>query len=436
MLQKITVGTAVLLAGLLAASSASAGSGRTCADVGSTGVEQSYDNETNDGSFSVNFVAGDSVRIVIKTTGLIYAYVSIGSQTVYESDPILRNRDTDSGDIILTDAAGDVSWQFDNSDPVIGGTITVYCTPVELPPSADALPEIQDTIVQQSSSVATEMITDLVGASIDAAYEGTADAANSFMGYAGTMLVAEPVDGSGSTIWAGLKYHWTFGTDDEWTGGQWTGTGGIHVRLGDDWVIGVFGGYEQSGMTLAKQNQSFDGSGTSLGVSAAYRFDEWRVELLGYGSRLTYDLDADGTTGSFGAWRYVLDGKLIGTLPVTANLDFSPVAGLAVLREFHEAYTDSDAESHDARDYLAARASAGGKLVFYPLSGGYTLAAGGYAEYWTTEGQSNSGLTGRAEVDAAIDLSEQSRIGLNAALDSIGGTQLGATVGASLKGGF
>lgn len=426
----------MLLASLLPASPSLAGSGKSCADVGSTGIEQSYDNETNEGSFSVGFLAGDTVRIVIKTTGLIYAYVEVGSQTVYDDDPLLRNHDTDSGDFVLTDAAGDVSWRFVAGDGTVGGTITVYCTPPAPPSSADAMAEIQDAIVQKSSTVATEMITDLVGASIDAAYAGNADAANSLMGYAGTMLVSEPVDGSGSTLWAGLKYHWTFGGDDQWAGGHWTGTGGINFRLDDAWVIGVFGGYEQSGMTLATLDQSFDGSGGSLGVSAAYRFDDWRLELLGYGSRLSYDLADGDTTGSFGAWRYVLEGGLVGMLPVTANLDFAPTARIAVVREFHEAYTDSEGADHAARDYLAARLSAGGKLIFYPLSGGFTLSAGAYADYWTTEGQANSGLTGRAELDAAIDLTEQARLGLNAGLDGIGGQQLGATVGTSLKAGF
>jgi len=436
MLQKITSGTAVLLASLLLAGPSLAGSGDSCAEVGSTGIEQSYDNETTEGSFSVGFVAGDTVRIVIKTTGLLYAYVSVGSQNVYGGDPIMRNSDTDSGDILIADAAGDVTWRFDESDPTIGGTITVYCTPPAPPSSVDTLAEMQDTIVQQSSAVATEMITDLVGASIDAAYAGTTDAASSFMGYTGTMLISEPVDGSGSTLWAGLKYHWTFGGDEQWAGGQWTGTGGINFRLDDSWVIGVFGGYEQSGMTLAALDRSFDGSGGSLGVSAAYRFDDWRLELLGYGSRLSYDLADGDTTASFGAWRYVLDGGLVGTLPVAASLDFAPTARIAVVREFHEAYSDSDAADHAARDYLAARLSAGGKLIFYPLSGGFTLAAGAYADYWTTEGQANSGLTGRAEIDAAIDLTEQARLGLNAGLDGIGGQQLGATLDASLKAGF
>jgi len=436
MLQKVTIGTAVFLASLLLASPSLAGSGDSCEEVGSTGIEQSYDNETTEGSFSVGFLPGDTVRVVINTTGLVYAFVDVGSQTVYDDDPLLRNNDTDSGNIILTEEAGDVSWRFVAGDGTIGGKITVYCTPPAPPSSADSMAEMQDTIVQQSSAIATEMITDIVGASIDAAYAGNADAANSFMGYAGTMLVSEPVDGSGSTIWAGLKYHWTLGGDDQWAGGQWTGTGGINFRLDETWVIGVFGGYEQSSIALAALNQTFGGSGGSLGVTAAYRFDDWRIELLGYGSRLSYNIDDAGTAGSFGAWRYVLDGKLTGTLPVAANFDFVPTAGLAIVREQHDAYVDSASAAHGTRDYLAARATAGGKLVFFPTSGGYTVSAGAHADYWTTSGQSNSGLTGRVELGTAIDLTATSSLGLNASLDSIGGRQLGATFEASLKAGF
>jgi hypothetical protein len=280
------------------------------------------------------------------------------------------------------------------------------------------------------------MITDLVNASVDAAFSGDADAASSFMGYTGTVMVSEPVDGSGSTIWAGLKYHWTFGTDQQWTGGQVTGVGGLNFRLDDAWVVGLFGGYENAGYALAALDQTMNGSGYSLGLSSAYRAGDWRFELLGYGSRLAYDANAAGVTGSFAAWRYVVDGKITGTLPIAANFDFAPTAGLAVVNEQQEAYTDSAAIAHDSRDILAARATAGGRLIFFPTNGGYTVSAGAHADYWTTEGQSNSGLTGRLELGTAIDLTDTSRLGLNASLDSIGGQQLGATLDASLKAGF
>lgn len=454
MLQKITAWTVALLASVLLAGPALAGSSKSCAEIGpfvrgddaaTKGWAKPYSITTEqDVEFAVVMNAGDklSIRVTPESGSVEPASVIEGSNRF---PGVTSTADVITPEITLTSSLSMIFVTLTPYDESANGTVTIYCAGTSDPgpgggdgdgEDATALESMQDGVVQQSSALATEMITDLVGSSIDAAYAGNADAANSFMGYTGTMLVSEPVDGSGSTVWAGLKYHWTFGGDDQWVGGQWTGTGGINFRLDDAWVIGVFGGYEQSGMTLAALDQTFDGSGASLGVTAAYRFDDWRVELLGYGSRLSYDLDANGTTGSFDAWRYVLDGKLIGTLPVTANLDFSPVAGLAVVREFHEAYTDSDAASHDARDYLAARVSAGGKLIFYPLSGGFTLAAGGYADYWTTENLANSGLTGRVELDAAVDLNDMARLGLNAGVDSIGGTQLGATVGASLKGGF
>ncbi len=443
MLQKITAWTVALLASVLLAGPALAGSSKSCAEIGpfvrgddaaTKGWAKPYSITTEqDVEFAVVMNPGDKLSIrVTPESGAVEAMSNIEGSNVFNPGPFLA--DIITSEVTLTSSLSMIFVGLSPSGETAEGVVTVYCAGTSDPDSGDGeeggesvLTGMQDGVVQQSSSIATEMITDLVG---------NADAANSFMGYAGTMLVSEPVDGSGSTIWAGLKYHWTFGDENQWTGGQWTGTGGINFRLDDAWVIGVFGAYEQSGMTLAAQDQSFDGSGASLGVTAAYRFDDWRVELLGYGSRLAYDLDADGTTGSFGAWRYVLDGKLIGTLPVTANLDFSPVAGLAVVREFHEAYTDSDAASHDARDYLAARVSAGGKLILYPLSGGFTLAAGSYADYWTTENLANSGLTGRVELDASIDLNDVAKLRLNAGVDSIGGTQLGATVGASLKGGF
>ena len=165
----------------------------------------------------------------------------------------------------------------------------------------------------------------------------------------GITVVSEPIDGSGSTLWAGLKYHWTLGGDDQWAVGKWTGTGGINFRLDDAWVIGVFGGYEQSGMTLAALDRSFDGSGGSLGVSAAYRFDDWRLELLGYGSRLSYDLADGDTTASFGACN---TGQTFGgsggggdttapsitaTTPASGASDFPAAGDLSV--SFSEAVT-------------------------------------------------------------------------------------------------
>jgi hypothetical protein len=450
MLQNITRALLAFAAGVFLTAPALAAS-PTCADIGpfvrgdadaTKGIEVDFTTGTTEEiEFRVNLAVGNKVQLRVTSPDyFIFAEADVAGANPFTAGAFKSDIITDL--IELADPLTLITVTIVPDGEYAEGSVTLYCEgedDEEEEPGgegSDTLAEMQDTIVQQSSAVATEMITDLVGASIDAAYAGNTDAANSFMGYTGTMLISEPVDGSGSTLWAGLKYHWTFGGDEQWAGGQWTGTGGINFRLDDSWVIGVFGGYEQSGMTLAALDRSFDGSGGSLGVSAAYRFDDWRLELLGYGSRLSYDLADGDTTASFGAWRYVLDGGLVGTLPVAASLDFAPTARIAVVREFHEAYSDSDAADHAARDYLAARLSAGGKLIFYPLSGGITLAAGAYADYWTTEGQANSGLTGRAEIDAAIDLTEQARLGLNASLDSIGGQQLGATLDASLKAGF
>ncbi len=312
--------------------------------------------------------------------------------------------------------------------------VTIMCSSG---PVTGAVETIQNSIVRDASMRSTELITGLVNSSIDAAYAGNADAANSFMGYAGTVMMAAPVEaGSSTSMWAGLRYGVTFGTSDQWTGGQVAGGAGINFQLDDAWVVGAFGGVENSGYALSALNQTMGGQGVSLGVTGAYRFGDWRLELLGYGSALEYKLDNAGTTATFGAMRYVIDGKIVGTLPVSATVDFAPEMGLAVVNEHQNAYTDSAATSYAAQQILAARATAGGKFVFYPLSGGFVFSTGAYADYWTTENQSNSGLTGRVELGTTIDLTDSAKLGVKGGLNSIGGKQLGASVDAGIKAAF
>jgi hypothetical protein len=452
MLRFKTIFLSALFASALATTSVLAGEAYSCTDAGAfdrnnpgTGITLNFTAEGEETvEFPVNLQSGNKVQLrVTSTEYFVSAVADVGGTNPFM--PGSFKSDIISDPIELTDSLSLITVVIDPTDGYAEGSVTLYCEgddgEEEEPGGGgeepdDALGEMQDMVVHQSSTIATEMITGLVHSSIDAAYAGNAEGANSFMGYTGSVLMVEPAGETGSTVWAGLKYHWTFGDDDQWTGGQLTGVGGVNFRLDENWVVGLFAGQESSGYDREALAQSMTGTGYSLGVSGTYRHENLQFQLLGYGSRLAYELEDAGTTGAIDAWRYVLDGELTATTALSANVDLVSVGGLAVVRERHDAYVDSASAEHEARDYLAGRATAGGRLVYYPTNGGFTLSSGAYVDYWTTEEQANSGLTGRVELGTGIDLGTASTLGLNAGIDSIGGEQLGASVDASLKVGF
>lgn len=442
---------ALLIASAISATPALAAT-PTCADIGpfvrgdteaTKGIGYGFTAEgVEEIEFRVNLKAGNKVQLRVTSNDYFVSVLAdVAGANPFASGPF--KSDIITNPVELTDSLSLITVTIVPDGEYAEGSVTLYCEgedDEEEPDGGgegdDVLGEMQDTVAHQSSAVATEMISSLVNSSIDAAYSGSANGANSFMGYTGSVLVVEPTDDNGSSIWAGLKYRWTFGDDEQWTGGQLTGVGGVNFRLDDSWVVGLFAGREEAGYDRDALNQTMTATGYSLGVSGAYRHENLQFQLVGYGSRLAYELEDAGNNGSIDAWRYVLDGEMAATTALSANIDLVSVAGLAVVRERHDAYVDSASAEHAARDYLAGRASTGGRLVYYPTNGGFTLSTGAYVDYWSTEEQANSGLTGRVELGTGIDLGTASKLGLNAGIDSIGGRQIGASVDASLKVGF
>jgi|GEM_PF-4040761 len=323
------------------------------------------------------------------------------------------------------------------------GSLQMACAHQDPTPPAPTTSDIQfmqDGIVKHATLNATEMMSDLVNGGIDAAFDAQAAQKGTSLGYtAGTVVLDNTPDalkGAGISLWSGLKYGVTPGAADQWTGMQVSGAAGLNYNISDALVVGAFGGYEGSGFGMQSADAHFNASGGSFGALAAYRLDDnWKIETDGYVSLLGYNLDAAGVKAKFGAIRYVLNGSLVGTMPLTANIDFVPTASLSVVREDQAAYTDSAALDHDKTTIFASRASAGGKFVFYPTDGLVTFSAGGYADYWVGDAFGYGGLSGRAEVGTNIGVGDTGTIGLKGSLNNVGGSgPLTVSANASIGG--
>jgi hypothetical protein len=324
----------------------------------------------------------------------------------------------------------------------VEGSLTMVCVHVDpsSPTPTSDIQFMQDGIVKHATLSSATMMSDLVNGGIEAAFDAQAAQKGTALGYtAGTVVMDNTPDafkGTGISLWSGLKYGVTPGSADQWTGMQVSGAAGLNYNISDALVVGAFGGYEASGFGMKSVDQNFTASGGSFGALAAYRLDDnWKIETNGYVSLLGYNLDAAGVTGKFGAIRYVLNGSLVGTMPLTANIDFVPTAGLSVVREDQAAYTDSASIDHDKNSIFAGRGSAGGKFVFYPTDGLVTFSAGGYADYWAGDALGYGGLSGRVEVGTDIGVGDSGTIGIKGGVSNVGGNgPLTVSANASIGG--
>ena len=324
--------------------------------------------------------------------------------------------------------------------PFPSGTFSITCTPA--PPSSGGtdIDYIENGVLKHATINATQMINDLVDAGVDAAFSAQADKSAGSLGFTsgGIVVDATPdaLKGTPLAIWSGVRYGLTPGDANNWSGMQVSGAAGINYSASDALILGAFGAYEANGYNLKASSQSFAGSGPTAGLVAAYRLgDNWRIEATGYATLLGYNIDDAGTTGKFGAVRYVLKGTLSGAMPLNANIDFVPVASLSVVREDEAAYVDSAAASHAAQTVLAGQGSAGGKFVFYPTDGLVTFWAGGYGDYWVGDAF-GGGLSGRVEAGTDIGFGDTGKVGIKVEASHIGTVATtyaaSATVGGAL----
>lgn len=343
------------------------------------------------------------------------------------TDPRGEFGTTATNSATLTSGTEQVSFNFNPSGTGLNATVKMHC---DRGPASSGIQTIQQGVVRDSTLRATELISTVVNNGIDASYAGGGSGLDIAPGSVTTVTQL----GENSSFWTGLRYDATIGTADQWTGGQFAGAAGVNWALSDAWVIGAFVGLEKSGFALTALDQTMGGGGYTVGLTGAYRAGDWRLKVVGYTSALSYDLNDAGTTATFGALRYVIDAKLVGKVALSDTVDFVPELGLAGVLENQDAYTDSASVAHAGQQILAARGTAGGKLVLYPDDSGIVVSAGAYADYWA--GQSNSGLTGRVELGSTIDLGASATLSLNGGLNGIFGAQLGASADVGLKAAF
>ena len=338
------------------------------------------------------------------------------------------------GPVVVTTASNQIDYAFTG---FLSVQLYLTCTPAPVSAGTD-IDYIQDGVLKHATINSTQMINDLVDGGVDAAFSAQADKSAGSLGFTsgGIVVDATPdaLKGSPFAVWSGVRYGLTPGGANNWSGMQVSGAAGVNYSASDTLILGAFGAYEADGYNLKANSQSFTGSGPTAGLVAAYRLgDNWRIEATGYASLLGYNIDDAGTTGKFGAVRYVLKGTLSGAMPLNANVDFVPVASLSVVREDEAAYVDSAAANHAAQTVLAGQGSAGGKFVFYPTDGLVTFWAGGYGDYWIGDAF-GGGLSGRVEAGTDIGFGDTGKVGLKVEASHIGTSATTYAASASVGG--
>ena len=434
---------------MLSVGSALASQALTCAQLQAAPEQQNFVVGVNDYRVGVDAKAGDALTAIVdlsaygSTNGLrVQINIDNGGSpsTIGTSNfiPAVSTFTTNAA-ALSADYFGLVTMNlsfFPGSFGVIG-TVTLTCTPAPVSSGTD-IDYIENGILKHATINATQMINNLVDAGVDAAFSAQAAQQTPTLGFTagGIVVDATPPELAGSpfAIWSGVRYGLTPGDANNWSGMQVSGAAGVNYSATDALVLGVFGAYEASGYGLKANSQSFTGSGPTAGLVAAYRLgDNWRIEATGYASLLGYSIDDNGTTGKFGAVRYVLKGTLSGATPVNANIDFVPVASVSVLREDQAGYVDSAAGSHAGQTVLAAQGSAGGKFVFYPTNGLVSFWGGAYADYWLGDAF-GGGLSGRVEAGTDIGFGDTGKLGVKVEASHVGTTAATYAASASVGG--
>jgi outer membrane autotransporter protein len=168
-------------------------------------------------------------------------------------------------------------------------------------------------------------------------------------------------------------------------GGQVNAFLGVTRKLSDDFLIGLFGGYETLGYETHALSGRLDGDGWTFGGYFGWRvLSGLRVDGSISRAGIDYDVASGPATGAFEAQRWVGTFNVTGTTRLDA-WTIEPSAGAYVVWERDDAYTDNLGVLQQQRDFSVGRASAGAKATYpFRWTGSVALApyVGLYADYY------------------------------------------------------
>ena len=162
---------------------------------------------------------------------------------------------------------------------------------------------------------------------------------------------------------------------------------GLTRRVTPNFLLGIFGGYENFDYRSTDIGGRLKGDGWTLGtylgwkLTSSVRFDA-AVAYSGIG----YDGSAGLAQGNFDGRRWLVSSGFTGTYKAL-GFDIEPSAKVYVLWEDETAYTDSLGTLQGDRDFATGRASGGVKLI-YPFAWNRLALApyvGLYGDYYFTE---------------------------------------------------
>ncbi len=152
-------------------------------------------------------------------------------------------------------------------------------------------------------------------------------------------------------------------------GRQLNVTAGIGRKLSPDFLVGVFGGYENFMFTMPSISGRMTGDGGTVGGYVAWRFaDHWRIDGKVGWTDVSYDGTAGTASGSFTGSRWLGAGGLTGTYRFVGWM-LEPSARIYTLWERDSAFTDTLGTAQAARSFSESRVSTGTKVLYPWLVG-------------------------------------------------------------------
>jgi outer membrane autotransporter protein len=263
----------------------------------------------------------------------------------------------------------------------------------------------------------TEAIEGLTMADRKAIRERSGGTLPGLFAYAdGGAEAADAVDPARFQAWGSVRYTrvTTSAALQSLDGAQINGLAGLNYRLNKQTVVGVFGGYETMDFDNAV-NAGFKGEGYTGGVYGAWRPDMGlRFDAQISATKLAYDVNSGGVTGSFDATRVIAAAGVAGNARV-GSITLEPSLKATTVWEVQSGYIDSVGTVHKSRDFHFGKVSAGLKAATtMPLADGRDFSPyAGVAVDWRFSGGDAS-----PTLKAMDDLSVSANIGFNARLNS------------------
>jgi hypothetical protein len=302
-------------------------------------------------------------------------------------------------------------------------------------PLAQSVAVPSDSVKLRSFQVAA---TAVVAQNSGAAISGAIDSAVS-EGFADGGELITPselglrLSSSGSDQPKGVRPDWVIWSDLRHTGfsaeasqgglggDQLNALAGVTRRIGPDFLVGAFGGYESFTYDETSLDARLRGSGWTAGGYLGWRFLPGIRFDAGFAqSLLDYNAAAGTAAGSFPGSRSLVTTGLTGTYWFSRALEFEPSARVYALWEKESAYTDSLGTAQAANDFSSGRASVGAKLIYRweYLSATFAPYAGLYADNYFNQSDAAAAAAAALPANAMQGLSARVVAGLAVTTDS------------------